>query len=165
MRQKMSSAPTMRLALTRWFSSCASILLISSLYSSVSVNAQVPSAPIKNAPEALPSQVLGEPFTKVELYFGLSKPDGTTVSVMEWQRFVDREITPRFREGFLVLMGYGQYQTQSGQLVRENSRLVVLLYQTTPEKEKAIDAIVQTYKRTFQQESVLRTTSLVKATF
>ena len=53
---------------------------------------------------------------KDELYFGLTKPGGETISESEWQEFVKAVITPRFREGLTVLDGSGQFLNR-----RENS--------------------------------------------
>ena len=50
-------------------------------------------------------------------------------------------------------------------LIREKSKIVILIYENTPAKNRAITEIIETYKRTFQQESVLRTTSEVKISF
>ncbi|MEG4204917.1 DUF3574 domain-containing protein [Microcoleus sp. Pol7_A1] len=102
---------------------------------------------------------------KDELYFGLTKPGGETISEAEWQEFVKAVITPRFREGLTVLEGSGQFLNSSGILIRENSKIVILIYQSSPEKNQAINEIIETYKRTFQQESVLRATSEVKVSF
>jgi Protein of unknown function (DUF3574) len=100
-----------------------------------------------------------------ELYFGLTKPGGETISESEWQQFVNDVITPRFREGLTVLNGSGQFLNSSGVLVRENSKIVILIYENGREKNQAINQIIETYKRTFQQESVLRATSKVKVSF
>ena len=35
-----------------------------------------------------------------ELYFGLQKPDGTSVNDAEWQDFLDKSISSRFPAGF-----------------------------------------------------------------
>jgi hypothetical protein len=102
---------------------------------------------------------------KDELYFGLTKPGGETISESEWQQFVNDVITPRFREGLTALNGSGQFLNSSGILIRENSKIVILIYESSPEKDRAINEIIETYKRTFQQESVLRATSRVKVSF
>ncbi|WP_293132340.1 DUF3574 domain-containing protein [Microcoleus sp. bin38.metabat.b11b12b14.051] len=104
-------------------------------------------------------------FLKDELYFGLTKPGGETISESEWQEFVKTFITPRFREGLTVLDGSGQFLNSAGILIRENSKIVILIYENNPEKNRAIKEIIETYKRTFHQESVLRTTSEVKVSF
>jgi len=102
---------------------------------------------------------------KDELYFGLTKPGGETISESEWQEFVKAVITPRFREGLTVLDGSGQFLNSSGILIREKSKIVILIHENSQEKNRAIQEIIENYKRRFQQESVLRTTSEVKVSF
>lgn len=104
-------------------------------------------------------------YIKDELYFGLSKPNGRTVTALEWQQFLNREVTPRFTEGLTVLSSYGQYLNRSGKLVIEPSKVLILIYQRSEERERAIADIITTYKTTFNQESVLRVTTCVQATF
>ena len=103
--------------------------------------------------------------TKDELYFGMSKPEGKIVSEAEWQRFLNCVITPRFKEGLTVLNAYGQYLNRSGQLAQEQTKIVILLYENSSDKNKTIEEIIFLYKQTFQQESVLRTTTRVKVSF
>ncbi|MEG4573595.1 DUF3574 domain-containing protein [Microcoleus sp. N3A4] len=116
-------------------------------------------------PQSADTNVNQTNLLKDELYFGLTKPGGETVSESEWQEFVKAVITPRFREGLTVLDGSGQFLNSSGMLIRENSKIVILIYDSSPDKNRAINEIIETYKRTFQQESVLRATSEVKVSF
>jgi hypothetical protein len=102
---------------------------------------------------------------RTELYFGLSKPDGGTVSAAEWDQFLARDVTPRFPEGLTVLDAAGQYQTQSGQLTREDTKLLILIHPAGPEKEKAIGDVIARYKELFRQESVLRVSAPAKVSF
>ena len=129
----------------------------------------VPVYPAKIAraqlPETSDNNVSQKTFLKDELYFGLTKPGGETVSESEWQEFVKAVITPRFREGLTVLDGSGQFLNSSGILIRENSKIVILIYENSPEKNRAIQEIIENYKRRFQQESVLRTSNEVKVSF
>jgi hypothetical protein len=101
------------------------------------------------------NQVKGKILARTELFFGLSKPGGV-VTEEEFQHFVDTEVTPRFPEGLTLLAGYGQYQTSTGVILKEGSKLLILLYTFDKKKNKAIEAIRTAYKKTFQQESVLR---------
>ena len=55
--------------------------------------AQLPETSDSNAQTNLP---------KDGLYFGLTKPEGETISESEEQEFVKAVITPRFREGLTV---------------------------------------------------------------
>lgn len=102
---------------------------------------------------------------KDELYFGLTKPGGSTISDVEWQQFLNTTITPRFHEGLTVLDSYGQYLNSNSLLVKEKSKVVILIYENSPEKNRAIAEIIDIYKRTFHQESVLRVTTEAKVSF
>ncbi len=104
-------------------------------------------------------------FLKDELYFGLNKPGGETIAESEWQEFVKEVITPSFREGLTVLDGSGQFLNSSGILIREKSKIVILIHENSQKNNRAIQEIIENYKRRFQQESVLRTTSEVKVSF
>ena len=97
-------------------------------------------------------------FRKTELYFGTGKPDGTEVTEEEWQDFLLREVTPRFPNGFTVIPATGQYRTAAGRVVREHSRVIVILY---PKRMKApagvkIEELRKAYCERFKQESVMR---------
>ena len=103
-------------------------------------------------------------YVKTELYFGLSKPGGT-VSAAEWNKFLDEQVTPAFKDGLTVVDGKGQWLNQAGVVTKEDSKILILIHKPGPEKDAAITKIIDTYKREFQQESVLRVTSAVKVEF
>src|SRR3569833_1177760 len=92
---------------------------------------------------AVPGSTL---WTRTELYFGMQKPDDSFTSNEEYQRFLDNEVTPRFRDGFTVLEGRGQYLGPSGRLWREPTKILVIMYPPDPAKSKANDEIRSTYK-------------------
>jgi hypothetical protein len=103
-------------------------------------------------------EIGAEPWLRTELFFGTARPDGTTVSDAEWERFLDTEITPRFPEGLTVLSGAGQWQGDDAAIVEERSKIVILLYPRAAmdESHTEIEEIRAAYERAFQQESVLR---------
>jgi Protein of unknown function (DUF3574) len=98
-----------------------------------------------------PQQAMQE----VELMFGRNIGNRIGVSEAAWSRFLAREITPRFPDGLSVLDAAGQWRDQArGRLVREPSKLVVIVTQDdTPVRDK-IAAIVAAYKQQFRQQSV-----------
>jgi hypothetical protein len=102
---------------------------------------------------------------KDELYFGLSRKRGKTISELEWQLFLSRVVTPRFKEGLTVIDGYGQYLDSSGLINREKAKIVILIYENNRQKNQMVEEVITSYKRMFQQESVLRVTSNVKVSF
>lgn len=95
---------------------------------------------------------------KTELYFGTDIKGGTVVTEDDWNEFLKEVVTPRFPDGLTVLEGYGQYRDASGKIVRERSKVLVILYPTAKRKSSSrkIEEIRKAYKAKFQQESVLR---------
>ena len=97
------------------------------------------------------------PFMRTELFFGLDKPTGGTVTAEEWDKFVADVVTPRFPDGFTVDDALGQY-LDGKILVREKSKQLILIY---PRKfrtsaNRKIEEIRSSYIKAFDQKSVLR---------
>ena len=98
------------------------------------------------------------PFIRTELYFGRNKPDGKEVSRKEFDEFLSGFVTERFPDGLTVLKGKGQFLNSKGDVERERSVVLILLYPTSARNEKhiKIEEIRDEYKRRFMQQSVLR---------
>lgn len=108
----------------------------------------------------------GEIFVKTELFFGLSKPDGSMVTDEEFERFLEHEVTPRFPDGLTLLVGTGQFKNSKGEIIREKSRLLILFYPFGENRSNdRIEQIRNVYKGIFGQESVIRADSLSCVSF
>jgi hypothetical protein len=99
------------------------------------------------------------------LYFGTDTPDGR-VSANQWRAFVDRDIAPQFPVGFTVSKADGAYLMANGKTIREPTHVLTVVYPHGEETTVTakIHRIVDDYKRSFRQESVLRVIDRVKAT-
>jgi hypothetical protein len=97
-------------------------------------------------------------FIRTELFFGRNKPDGTEVSETEFTAFLDEVITPQFPDGLTVLDGIGQFRDAKGLVIREKSKVLILLYpsNTRRQSSRKIERIRAAYKKRFEQQSVLR---------
>jgi hypothetical protein len=116
-------------------------------------------------PQSSPPQT-GDAMTATRLYFGMSIPGGGTVSEAAWRDFLGTEITPRFPDGLTVLEARGQWRdSKSGRILRERSRVLLLLHRGTAKAKSAIDAIIARYKARFRQQSVLRIDTPVRVQF
>jgi hypothetical protein len=98
------------------------------------------------------------PFIRTELYFGRNKPDGAEVSRKEFDEFLSGFVTERFPDGLTVLKGRGQFLDSDGEVERERSVVLILLYPVSARNEKSvkIEEIREEYKKRFLQQSVLR---------
>ncbi|WP_277874243.1 MULTISPECIES: DUF3574 domain-containing protein [Cyanophyceae] len=90
-----------------------------------------------------------------DLYFGRNIAGGGEVSEVDFQAFINAEITPRFPNGLTVYDADGQFLDGTGNLVQEPSQVVTLVFENTLENQAEVDQIIEAYKRRFQQESVL----------
>ena len=90
-----------------------------------------------------------KPAVEGDLYFG-------EISPTEWRAFLDEEVTPRFPDGLSVIDIYGQYRNQQGTIGRERSKLLVIVVLDAPAHASRVQAIVDSYRRRYKQESVLR---------
>lgn len=109
-------------------------------------------------PLALPPGRSSDNFVRTELFFGTAKPGDEVVSDEDFMLFLDSEITPRFPAGLTLLQGDGQFQGATGEIIKEKSFLLILLYPADDfrESSRRINVIRELYKMMFQQESVLR---------
>jgi hypothetical protein len=108
---------------------------------------------------------VGSRLTETRLFFGFGRKNAPPVSPEEWQDFLDKEVTPRFKEGLTVIDADGQYLGMAGDLTKEDSRILILLHDGSEASSKAIDAIRDTYNTRFDQEAVLRIDQEVCAAF
>ncbi|MGH9631172.1 MAG: DUF3574 domain-containing protein [Bryobacteraceae bacterium] len=117
--------------------------------------------PLAFRPTAAP-----EVWSRTELYFGTNKPDNQQVTEVEFSAFVDTEVTQRFPDGLTLLTAYGQFRNSRGELIREKSYLLILLYPPQMQDvNKRIQEIRDLYKYAFSQELVLRVDSFSFVSF
>jgi uncharacterized protein DUF3574 len=112
------------------------------------------------------------PMQEIELMFGrlidarFRVPSGGRRAVGEaaWSRFLAREVTPRFPDGLSVVGAAGQWRDPTGRVVREASKLVIIVTADDAAADK-VAAIVSAYKQRFHQQSVGVVTRPVCAAF
>jgi Protein of unknown function (DUF3574) len=95
------------------------------------------------------------PMQQIELMFGRNVAGRLRVGEAAWSRFLAREITPRFPDGLTVLDAAGQWRDPvGGRLVREPSKMVIIVTADEAPARERIAAIVAAYKQRFRQRSV-----------
>ena len=97
-----------------------------------------------------------KPALEVDLYFGRDKQDGGEVSEAEWASFLADTVTPRFPDGLSVLTVGGQAREPSGRIVRERTKLLVVVVFDAPAHQGRVREIVEAYNRRFGQHGVFR---------
>jgi hypothetical protein len=106
----------------------------------------------------------GVTYTRTTLYFGLAHPAGT-ISEREWKLFLREEVTPRFPRGFTSWEAEGQWRNGDGRIAREPAKVLLIVHAGTQDVRDALIGLVERYKQTFRQESVLWESAAVCAAF
>ncbi len=132
--------------------------IVSSSHTAVAAPAKAPPGDERPGSEQrLCTRVLeSQMFARTELLFGLSRTGAPDVTELEFKQFIDSKVTPRFPEGLTLLSGNGQFKDAAGNIVKEGSKLLILLYPFSIPSSKLVDEIRHDYKERFRQESVLR---------
>ena len=106
--------------------------------------------------DAAPCPPGTEEFSEYRLFFGRSQGNVEAVSEEAWHIFLAEEVTPRFPDGLTVLDAAGQWRAGSGEIVRERTKLLLVLAPPGPDAMQRTDEIAEAYKQAFDQSSVLR---------
>jgi hypothetical protein len=92
---------------------------------------------------------------RTTLYFGMQRPNGGPVSELEWQLFLRDEVTRRFPDGLTVWDAQGQWKAPAGRVDHEQSKILLIVHPDTPAARQSIQDIIATYRKAFEQDSVL----------
>ena len=104
-------------------------------------------------------------WTEYRLFFGRSQGTAEVVTDEAWRAFLAEVITPRFPDGLSVLDAAGQWRDASGTIVRERSKLVLILAEPGASGMQSTHEIAQAYRKTVGQESVLRVVTTACVSF
>jgi hypothetical protein len=94
------------------------------------------------------------PQVRTTLYFGLTRPNGA-ISELEWQIFLRDEVTRRFPSGLTSWEAEGQWRSPAGTIDHERSKVLLLVHADTVEARRGVQEVIATYRRVFDQQSVL----------
>ena len=106
-----------------------------------------------------------EDFVKYELFMGLDSQSGEVVADEAWNTFIEDSVTPRFPDGLTVFDARGQWRNSEGLVLKERSKVLVILVPPGEDGMRLTGEIADEYKRRFNQESVRGVVSDVRATF
>jgi hypothetical protein len=130
-----------------------------------SVHTHDPASSTLQGDAARPAQAQ---WLRTELYFSVGSIDRKegAVSPARWREFLDKEVTPRFPDGFSVLDAYGQWRDKGAkEPERLSTKVIVILHENSPKNAGSIEAIRLAYKRITGDLSVLRLSQPAEVSF
>ena len=104
------------------------------------------------APPACP--VGQEPMRTAQLFFGQKTPGAPAVSDAQFRIFLDAEVRPRFPGGVTVLEGGDQWKGAENRLIREASKVVVLVLPKRDER-RVLGEVRAAFIQRFNQDAVM----------
>ena len=110
----------------------------------------------------------GTPYVETRLFFGTARPDGgPAVTDRQFTAFVDSEVTPDFPDGLTVQSGRGQWRDASGQVEKERSYELILLYpvREAAARDREIEELRRAYEKGVGQEAVARVDERARVDF
>ncbi|WP_329396715.1 DUF3574 domain-containing protein [Streptomyces melanogenes] len=101
----------------------------------------------------------GSPYLSTHLYFGTGRHGGKPpITEEEFMKFVADVVTPRFPSGLTLQEGRGQWRDKDGDINRERSYELTVLYpvEESRTRDRDIEYIRHLYCTTYELESVGR---------
>ena len=115
--------------------------------------------------ESTEHEVKSDQWFSTELYFGRHFATRAEISEHQFAEFLSHHVTPAFPAGMTVYDAYGQMQHSSGEIVKQKTKVVVLVHQNSKADDDAINKIITTYRSKFGNPQVMLLTKQVKPVF
>jgi hypothetical protein len=130
-------------------------LLLSGLIAG-SMTMGAPALATADEPRAAACPAPLERWTEISLYLGRNIAGIGEVTEYQFRNFLREVVTPRFPDGLTVLDAAGQFR-DGARIIRERTKLLILLVPDAAEVRGKVAAVVSRYKTRFRQQSVLHT--------
>ena len=73
----------------------------------------------------------------------------------EFADFLTRVVTPAFPAGMTVVDAYGQMQNSSKNIVKQHTKVILLVHQKSQANSDAIQKVISSYRSTFGNPQVM----------
>ena len=107
----------------------------------------------------------GDAWIEYQLFMGRNSGEAEVVTDEAWREFLAEEVTPRFPDGLTVLDANGQWRGDDDEILRERSKVLLILAPPGDDARDNIDEVADAYTSQFRQDSVLISTKETCVTF
>lgn len=77
------------------------------------------------------------------------------ISDADLRRFVDAQVTPRFRDGVTVVNGGGQWKGDANRMIREASKVLLIVLPNHGDPHRNVEAVRAAWRKASGQDSVV----------
>jgi len=95
------------------------------------------------------------PWVRSEIYCGLQKAAGGTVTPADFADFLNQVVTPAFPAGLTVLDSYGQMQKTDKTIVKQTTKVLLLVHQKTGANADAIQKVISSYRSRYGNPQIM----------
>jgi len=104
-------------------------------------------------------------WVKTEIYCGREIPSGGEVSESEFAAFLDEVVTAEFPLGLTVFDAYGQMEDSSGSIVRQQTKVILLVYEDNEANAAKVQTVIDAYRSRFGNPQVMKISSPTEPEF
>jgi len=115
--------------------------------------------------ESTQHEAKSDQWFSTEIYFGRHFSNRGDITDQQFAGFLSSHVTPAFPAGLTVYDAYGQMQHSSGEIVKQKTKVVVLVHRNSKADDDAITKIISTYRLQFGNPQVMLLTKQVKPVF
>jgi len=90
-----------------------------------------------------------------EIYLGSNIPGGGEVSEQQFSEFLATQVTPAFPAGLTVYDAYGQMQDSSLQIVKQKTKVLLLVHEDSAAGAAAVKQVILAYRSRFGNPQVM----------
>jgi len=94
-------------------------------------------------------------WVKSEIYLGLDRQAGGVVTQGEFADFLNKVVTPAFPAGLTVLDAYGQMQKADKAIVKQTTKVLLLVHQKTKANSDAVQKVISSYRSGYGNPQVM----------
>jgi hypothetical protein len=94
-------------------------------------------------------------WVRSEIYCGLDRLAGGTVTQAEFADFLNQVVTPAFPAGLTVLDAYGQMQKSDKAIVKQTTKVLLVVHQKTKANSDAIQKVISSYRSIYGNPQVM----------
>jgi len=104
-------------------------------------------------------------FVATHIYCGRNIPTGGEISEEQFAAFLETDVTPAFPAGLTAYDAYGQMKTSEGKIVKQKTKVLLLVHDNSKASLDAIHKIVAAYRSKFENPQVMVMTAPVTPEF
>lgn len=96
---------------------------------------------------------------RTEVYFDREIPGQGEVSDIAFAKFVSEVVSRELPEGLTLFNAYGQYEERAGEILKQETKVLVVFHEDSVTESSSIDRIIAEYRKRFEGAKVMRSAS------